>query len=108
MGKWNVYFIGDNGMLLADYGKHLLLPEDKFSGFRRPDPFIPNSIGHHAEWLQACKTGSPTTCNFEYAGWLTEANHLGNVAFRTGKKLEWDAANLRATNAPEGRTIHSS
>ena len=94
-------FIGDNGMLLADYGKHLLLPEDKFSGFRRPDPFIPNSIGHHAEWLQACKTGSPTTCNFEYAGWLTEANHLGNVAFRTGKKLEWDAANLRATNAPE-------
>jgi hypothetical protein len=32
---------------------------------------------------------------------LTEANHLGNVAFRAGKKLEWDAANLRATNAPE-------
>ena len=25
----------------------------------------------------------------------------GNVAFRTGKALEWDAAKLRATNAPE-------
>ncbi|HQU42436.1 MAG: hypothetical protein B7Z73_03670 [Planctomycetia bacterium 21-64-5] len=59
------------------------------------------SIGHHQEWLQACKTGSPTTCNFEYAGWLTEANHLGNVAFRVGQKLEWDAAKLRAINAPE-------
>ena len=51
--------------------------------------------------MHACKTGAPTTCNFTYAGWLTEANHLGNVAFRVGKKLNWDAANLKATNAPE-------
>ena len=51
--------------------------------------------------MHACKTGEPTTCNFEYAGWLTEANHLGNVAFRTGARLEWDAANLRATNCSD-------
>jgi len=101
--QWNsgVLFIGDKGMLLADYGKHLLLPENKFADFKRPDPFIPKSLGHHAEWIHACKTGAPTTCNFEYAGWLTEANHLGNVAFRAGKKLVWDAQKLRATNAPE-------
>jgi hypothetical protein len=38
---------------------------------------------------------------------LTEANHLGNVAYRIGKKLTWDAARLRATNAPEAeRFIH--
>ncbi len=96
-----VLFVGDQGMLLADYGKHVLLPEDKFADFQRPEPFIPPSIGHHAEWIHACKTGEPTTCDFEYAGWLTEANHLGNVAYRAGKKLEWDARNLRATNAPE-------
>jgi hypothetical protein len=88
-------------MLLSDYGKHLLLPEDKFKDFKRPEPFIPQSIGHHQEWIHACKTGDPTTCNFEYAGWLTEANHLGNVAYRVGKKLEWDAENMKATNAPE-------
>jgi predicted dehydrogenase len=96
-----VLFIGDDGMLLADYGQHVLLPEEKFVDFRRPDPFIPPSPGHHQEWINACKTGEPTTCNFEYSGWLTEANHLGNVAYRTGKKLEWDAENMRATNAPE-------
>ena len=39
--------------------------------------------------------------NFQYSGWTTEANHLGNVAYRTGKKIEWDYKNLRATNAPE-------
>ena len=94
-------FIGDDGMLLSDYGKHLLLPEDKFSDFVRPEPFIPKSRGHHQEWIHACKTGEPTTCNFEYAGWLTEANHLGNVAYRAGQKLEWDPKKMEAVNCPE-------
>lgn len=100
-----VLFVGDKGMLLSDYGKHVLLPENKFKDFERPEPFIPKSRGHHAEWIHACKTGEPTTCNFEYAGWLTEANHLGNVAYRVGKKLEWDAENLKATNAPEAEPL---
>ena len=94
-------FVGDEGMLLSDYGKHLLLPEEKFADFRRPEPFIPKSRGHHQEWIHACKTGEPTTCNFEYAGWLTEANHLGNVAYRAGKKLIWDPEQLAAINCPE-------
>ena len=94
-------FIGDKGMLLADYGQHLLLPEAQFKDFKRPDPFIPESPGQQAEWLRACKTDLKTTCNFEYSGWLTEANHLGNVAYRVGKKIEWDAAKLRCPNAPE-------
>jgi predicted dehydrogenase len=101
--RWpsGVLFVGDRGMLLSDYGRHLLLPEDRFTGFARPPQSIPKSPGHYAEWIHACKTGDPTTCNFEYAGWLTESNHLGNVAYRVGKKLEWDAAALKATNAPE-------
>ncbi|MDX1946770.1 MAG: Gfo/Idh/MocA family oxidoreductase [Pirellulaceae bacterium] len=101
--QWNsaCLFIGDKGMLLADYGKHLLLPEKDFAGFSRPEPFIPKSLGHHAEWLNACKTGGPTTCDFEYSGWLTEANHLGNVAYRVGKKIVWNPAELRAVNCPE-------
>ena len=94
-------FVGEKGMLLADYGKHLLLPEEEFKDFTRPARSIPESIGHHAEWLQACKTGSPTTCNFEYSGGLTEANHLGNVAYRVGKKITWDSATLSCPDAPE-------
>ena len=94
-------FVGSKGMLVADYGKHQLLPESHFKDFKRPDPFIPESLGHHAEWIHACKTGAPTTCAFAYSGLLTEANHLGNVAYRLGKKLEWDHANLRCPNAPE-------
>jgi len=96
-----VLFIGDKGMLLSDYRKHVLLPEQDFADFQRPDPWIPDSLGHHAEWLHACKTGAPTTCHFGYSGPLTEANHLGNVAYRAGKKLKWDAKRMRFPNAPD-------
>jgi predicted dehydrogenase len=94
-------FIGDNGMLLSDYQKHKLLPEDKFADFKRPEFFIPKSIGHWQEWIQACKTGQPTTCNFDYSGALTEANQLGIVAYRTGKRIEWDPVKLAARNCSE-------
>ena len=96
-----ILFVGEKGLLYADYNRRQLLPADQFADVARPEPSIPESIGHHAEWIQACKTGSPTTCNFDYSGPLAETVLLGNVAYRTGKKLEWDAANLRATNAPE-------
>jgi hypothetical protein len=96
-----VLFVGDKGMILSNYSKHILLPEKDFVGFTPPAPTIPDSIGHHQEWIHACKTGAPTTCRFAYSGRLTEANHLGNVAYRAGKKIEWDAKNMRIPNAPE-------
>jgi hypothetical protein len=101
--QWNdgVLFIGSRGMLLSDYGKHVLLPEKAFAGFKRPAKSIADSIGHHAEWLHACKTGAATTCPFRYSGLLTEANHLGNIAYRAGKRIEWDAKDMRIGNAPE-------
>jgi len=86
-------------MLIADYGKHQLLPQEQFAGFqRRSDD--PDSIGHHAEWFRACKTGTPTTCNFDYSGTLAEAVLLGNVA------TAWPEApvgpcQLKATGCPQ-------
>jgi predicted dehydrogenase len=100
-----VLFIGSKGMLLSDYGKHLLLPEKVLTDFKRPDPFLPKSPGQQAEWVAACKGGPATLADFEYSGWLTEANHLGNVAYRLGKKIEWDPVNLRVTNSPEAAPL---
>mgnify|MGYP002624382526 CR=1 FL=1 len=95
-----VMFVGTEGHMFANYGSYRLYPEDKFKGFKPPKQTIERSIGHHAEWIKACKEGTPTTCNFDYSGALTEAVLLGNVAFRTGEALEWDAKELKATNCP--------
>ena len=94
-------FVGDKGMILSTADKHVLLPENEFAEFVPPPQTIPDSPGHYAEWIEACKGGKPSLANFEYADWTTEANHLGNVAYRAGKKLHWDAHAMKATNAPE-------
>jgi hypothetical protein len=94
-------FIGDGGMLLAEYNRFVLLPGEKFAGVKLPEPTLPRVKSHYAEWIAACKGGPPCLADFQYSGWLTEANHLGNVAYRVGKKLTWDATKLAATNAPE-------
>jgi predicted dehydrogenase len=101
--KWGsgTCFVGEKGMLFADYGQHKLWPEESFVDFEAPKPSIAPSPGHHAEWIAACKGGPPALCNFEYAGALTECVLLGNVAYRAGKTIEWDSAGLKARNGPE-------
>jgi hypothetical protein len=56
---------------------------------------------HHQEWIAGCKGGPTPYSNFDIAAYLTEIILLGCVALRTGKKLEWDGPNMKATNAPE-------
>jgi len=104
-----VLFMGDKGRLISDYTRHLLLPADVFKGYVRPTPSIPDSVGHHLEWIRACKAGGPTTCGFDYSGPLTEAALLGNVAYRAGCKVDWDSARMRTSGCPraEGFIRHN-
>jgi len=96
-----VLFEGPRGRLLADYGSNKLFLEPGLSS-DTPPKTIPSSIGHHREWIEACKTRGPTTCNFDYSGALAEAVLLGNVSYRAGgQKLEWDAEQLKAKNCPQ-------
>ncbi len=82
-------FVGSRGMMLADYGRYLLLPEGDFRDFK-PSPTIPQSIGHHKEWCEAIKGKGKPLCQFPYSGPLSIAVLLGTVAYRAGEKLEWD------------------
>ena len=103
--------IGDKGQLLQTdmYGAyHKLLPTDRYSDYTPPAQTLPRArIGHQQEWIDSAKTGSPTMANFEYAGRLTEAFLVGNVALRTGQTLQWDGEAMQATNCPEAqRFVH--
>ena len=83
-------------------GNGKLLPEEKFQDFMLPPETLPRSPGHWIEWVDHIKGNGPVPgSNFRYSGWTTETNHLGNVAYRAGKMLEWDYKTLKATNAPE-------
>jgi predicted dehydrogenase len=102
---WRVgnVFVGDKGILYADYNQHGLRPEKAFKDFQHPAPTIARSVGHHREWVTACKAGDPhgTLCNFDYSGPLAETVLLGCAAYRAQSPLQWDAANLRVTNTRE-------
>ncbi len=98
-----VLFVGDDGLLLADYDKRMLLPEERFADFKAPEPTIPDSVyGHRQQWFEACKGNGHTLCDFDYAAPLTETVLLGNVAYRTGEKIEWDSTNMKITNTTAG------
>jgi predicted dehydrogenase len=97
-------FIGSKAILLSNYSSHYLIDPETLTAQpieKRPEPFVPRSIGHHAEWLHGIKTGEMTTCNFDYAGALTEAVLLGTVAYRSGKQLKWDAKGFKVVNHPD-------
>jgi predicted dehydrogenase len=101
--------VGDKGVLFSpnDYGASFkLLPVANFEGFKKPEPSLPrlggsNDESQKKEWFAACKGGPAAMSNFEYAGLLTEAMLLGNVAVRAGKAIQWDGPNMKIPNAPE-------
>ncbi len=81
----------------------LILDAEKTGHPLTPDAF-------QLEWIAACKgqydgvvngTSSKTHCDFDYSGLMIEQMLLGLVAHRAGKKLEYDSAEGRITNAPE-------
>jgi len=78
-----------------------LLPADKFRDYQPPEPAIPRESSHHGEWIAACKGARPTLCNFiDFGAPLTEVMLLGNLALRTGQKIDWDAATMQAKGNP--------
>jgi predicted dehydrogenase len=69
----------------------------------RIDPF-------QTDWINACKgrsdnvvhgTSTKTHCDFDYSGTMIEQMLLGLVAHQAGKRLEYDPATGRVTNASE-------
>jgi len=98
-------FVGDKGkMLVLGWGGETprLIPEKRMREYKRPPKTLPRSIGHYNEWIKACKEGTPTESNFDFAAPLTEALLLGTISVRLGGvKLLWDSTAMQVTNVKE-------
>ena len=98
---FNTLFIGSEGVLACGFDKWKLYPEEKFTGYRGPgngpEPAMPPSPGFHKEWIEACRGGTPASCNFDYSGPMTESVLLANIAYRIQGEFDWDAAALKAS-----------
>lgn len=98
--------LGDKGTIM--YGSHgasgvRIIPETKMKEYTLPEKKIPRVRGHQQDWLQAIRNGTKAGSDFSYGGPLTEIAMLGVIAIKMpGKKLEWDAPNMRFKNSPEG------
>ncbi len=93
-------FIGEKGSLVLPHtGELRLYPEEKFAEHK-----IKNAkhLNHYHGWIDGCLSGKQPSDGFEYAGPLTEAVLLGNIAVRyRGDLLKWDSPNLQITNHQE-------
>ena len=98
-----VLLVGDKGTIMCGcYGKiPRLIPETRMAAYEKPPKTLPRSPGIHEGWIRACKGGQPASSNFDVSGPLTEIMLLGNLALRTGRRLEWDGPNMKVTNVPE-------
>jgi predicted dehydrogenase len=103
-----VIFVGDKGKLMCGtYGDSpRLIPETRMREYKRPPKTLPRIEGdvggHEKNWVRACKGGEPACSNFDYAGFLTEAVLMGNLAIRNpGERLNWDGPNMTVTNVAE-------
>jgi predicted dehydrogenase len=102
--------LGDKGTIM--YGSHgaggvRIIPEVKMKAYKLPAKTIPRTRGHHQDWLEAIRQGTKAGSDFAaYGGPLTEIAMLGVIAIKLfGKKLEWDAPNMRFTNSEEANSL---
>jgi hypothetical protein len=87
-------YVGDKGVILDNR----IIPEEKMQAYKLPPKTLPRRSGTWGEWVEAIRGGEPAACNFDWAGILTEAVLLGNIAIRAGKVLDYDAKAMRFTN----------
>ena len=102
-----ILFRGTKGAIMCNSTGNdpRLLPESRHRSYKRPPKTEKRSTGHYEEWVEACKGGEPAGVEFEYGSLLTEIVLLGNIAIRTGKKIDWDGN--RFTNNEEANNYLS-
>ncbi len=93
-------FVGEEGSLVLPHvGALRLYPQKNYADHDIQDA---EDLNHYHGWVDGCQSGKQPSDGFDYAGPLTEAVLLGNIAVRfRQQKLQWDGGALSITNKQE-------
>lgn len=99
-------FEGTKGVLVADFTTRVLFPQGDQADLtyykpRKRKNLIPPLGNFQEQWINACKGDLKTSCNFGYASDMIEMMLLGLVAYRAGKKIQYDGASGAVTDCAE-------
>ena len=89
-------FVGENGTLVVDRDGWEVIPEDVNGKFRMEAVPLKSGNGkglnyHVTNFLDCVKKRDPNThANIEIGAHIAKFSAIGNIAYRTGKKLIWD------------------
>lgn len=99
-----IAFIGNNGTLVLDRGGWEVIPENEFKGWGKDGipklerlPIQKNQGSgldlHTVNFIEAVKSRDSSSLNAPLKVGYDAAlvSHMGNVAYKTGKRLYWDA-----------------
>lgn len=106
---WGDFLVGSKGSLYSECPwntRFVLLPEEKFDGFKGgPPETLPRIDSHHREWVNACKGRGKTFSGFEIGGPLTELMQLANLATQIEGSLEYDIVSGRILNSDRAHQL---
>lgn len=98
--SWGISWSGTEGTIfLNDEGWELVIEKRKASlGFRETHRQRRPAPGARAEFPRLHEIAAAPVLNLELAHHVSTVAHLGNIAFRSGQKIVWDATNEKIVN----------
>lgn len=97
-------YIGEKGVMYSPYiGPPILLPEEKFADYKKPQP---GSQQHYIQFVEAVRGNGKTSAPFSYSGPLTEMVLLGCLATRFPQvPLQFDTATLKVSGHDKAQSF---
>lgn len=91
-GKLNLEFIGSDATLSGFWNWEVTRGEADLSPTRTEELHLDRSDSHSGNWLECIATRRRPIMDVEIGHRITCWSHLGNIAYRLGRKLRWDPA----------------
>jgi predicted dehydrogenase len=104
-GKLNLEFIGDRATLSGFWEFKVTKGEADLSPTRADERHLERSDNHSSNWLSCIATRRQPVLDVEIGHRVTCWSHLGNIAYRLGRKLRWDAASERFLGDDEANRL---